>query len=271
MSRSRDESMLSRVQPAADAGFSAIGIFLSAWLDLRRDPDEVAEFEEALVATDVVLANIETIRGWAAPDRPTDACLAMEAVAWEIAERFECRYLQVIGDYEGTLAEASAGFGALCDRAGEHGLLVGLEPVPQMTNIDTLALAAEIVERADRDNGGICFDSWHFTRSTNDIADIDALSGARIMSTQWNDGTIAPAIDDYYTDTLASRVIPGDGEFQLVEMIQALDRIGATAPMGLEVPGTALWEAPIDDAAASAADAMRSLLAQARPDATPSA
>ena len=264
MSRPRTESMLDRVQPAADAGYAALGIFLSSWVEMRDDPDAVARFEDALGRTGLVLANIETARGWAAPDRPTAACLEMEALAWEIADRCECRYLQVIGDYEGTLAEAGRGFAALCDRAADHGLLGGLEPVPQRTTIDSLALAAEIVERADRDNGGICFDSWHFTRSTNDIADIDALDGQRILSTQWNDGTVEPAIADYYTDTLASRVAPGEGEFQLVEMIKALNRIGCTAPVGLEVPGAALWVAPIDEAASHVAEAMRRILAEAR-------
>ena len=264
MSRSREEPMLARVQPAADAGYAAVGMFLSSWADIRSDSEAVAELEEALERTGLVIANIETLRGWAAPDRPTDRCQALETLVWEIADRFGCRYVQIVGDYEGTIEEAAQGFAGLCDRAADHGLLVGLEAVPQMTNIDTLPLAAEIVERAGRDNGGLCFDSWHLTRSTNDVGDLSRLGDAPVVATQWNDGTIRPAIDDYYTDTLASRVVPGQGEFALVEMVRALDALGCTAPIGLEVPGTALWEAPIEDAARAAADAMRSILATAR-------
>ena len=103
------------------------------------------EVDAALDETGIVIANIEALRGWASPDHATDVCLAHEAIVWEMADRFTCRYLQVIGDYTGTVAEAGVGFGALCDRGADHGMLVGLEAVPSMTNIGTYALASEIV------------------------------------------------------------------------------------------------------------------------------
>ena len=51
-----------------------------------------------------------------------------------MADELGCRYLQAVGPYEGTLSEAAEGFGALCDRAGAHGLLVGVEFLP-FTNV----------------------------------------------------------------------------------------------------------------------------------------
>lgn len=267
-SRPRDEPMLARVQAAAEAGFAGLGMYLGAWLAMREDAAEVERFEQALDDKGLVVANIEVVRGWASPDVPNEQCLAMEAVAWDIADHFGCRYVQAIGDYEGTIDEAARGFGALCDRAADHGLLVGLEAVPAMTNIDTVTLAARIVAEADRPNGGLCFDSWHLTRSTNDLDEIRSLPGDKIMATQWNDGTIEPTFDDYYTDTLTTRVPPGAGEFALVEMLRIIDHIGSTAPLGLEVPSTALWQAPIGEAAASVVEGMRKVIAGARSPAT---
>lgn len=255
--------MTARVRAAGRAGYDAVGMYLGAWAAMREDPAQVEEFETALDETGIVVANIETLRGWASPDRADERCRGLEALTYELADRFECRYVQVIGPYTGTVAQAADGFGALCDRAGEHGLLVGIEPVPSMTNIDHMALGAEIVERADRPNGGICFDSWHLTRSTNDIADLESLDGRLVLATQWNDGTIVPEVDDYYTDTLTTRVVPGEGQFRLLEMLQALKRIGSRAPIGLEVPSTELWAAPIDVAATRSRDAMAALLAAA--------
>jgi len=172
--------------------------------------------------------------------------------------------MQAIGSYTGTIAEAAAGFGALCDRAGDHGLLVGLEWVPSMTNIEDAGTAMRIVLDADRDNGGFCFDSWHLTRSTNDLADVRALPGEKVFATQWNDGTVVPQQADYLQDCLANRVPPGDGEFELVDMVRILDAAGAPAPVGIEVCSTALWAAPVDDAARIAAEGMRAVLATAR-------
>jgi sugar phosphate isomerase/epimerase len=263
-SRPPTESMTTRVWAAASADYAAIGMNLRAWSALRADAAELEEFDAALGSTGLVVANIETLRGWAAPDRATDACTRAEGLAYELADRYGCRYVQVIGDFEGSIAEAGAGFGALCDRAADHGLLVGLEPVPSMTNIDRIGLAATIVEAADRANGGICFDSWHLTRSGDPVDVLSSLEGRCIVATQFNDGTVEPAIADYFTDTLSSRVVPGDGEFRLDEMVATLDAIGSRAPIGLEVPGLALWEQSAERSAQLAADAMRSVLAQVR-------
>ena len=262
--RSPEDSMTARVRAASAVGFSAVGIHLGAWVQLTKNPDRIDELEHALVECNMALANIETLRGWASPSSPSEKCLMQESMVWEITKRFQCRYVQVIGDYTGSIEEAAQGFGSLCDRASEYGLLVGLEPVPEMTNIDSLRVGVEIIERADRENGGICFDSWHLTRSTNQISDIERIPGGKIFATQWNDGSLTKTFDDYYTDTLSTRVPPGEGEFQLIAMMEAVQKNDCQAPIGLEVPSTELWAAPIEEAAEAAMSGMRDLLAKSK-------
>ncbi len=237
-------------------------MYLGAWAKLREDPAELERVDEALADTGLVVANIETLRGWAVPGN--DSLGIQESLAYEMAEHWGCRYVQVIGDAEGPLGRAADGFGALCDRAGEHGLLVGLEWVPSMTNIGDAATALRIVSEAGRANGGFCVDSWHFTRSTNNLDDLRALPGDKVFATQWNDGTVTPQHPDYLEDCLKNRVPPGDGEFALVDISRILDAIGSTAPIGLEVCSTALWGAPVAEAAQVSADAMRRILTTAR-------
>jgi len=263
-SRPRVDDVVARIHAAHNAGFAAIGLYMGAWHAMRDDRAEIERVDAALSETGLVVANIEVARGWASPDRANEACLEQEAIAYEMADHYGCRYMQVIGDYTGSLAEAAVGFGALCDRAGDHGLLIGLEWVPSMTNIETASTAAQIVMEADRPNGGFCFDSWHLTRSTNDLDDARNLPGERIFSTQFNDGTVEPQHPDYYEDCLMNRVAPGEGEFALVEMIRILDDIGSTAPIGLEVCSKELWDGPVEIAAHAAADGMRRVLAEAR-------
>ncbi|MEC8974600.1 MAG: sugar phosphate isomerase/epimerase family protein [Actinomycetota bacterium] len=252
--------MADRVYAAHKTGYDAIGIHLGAWAYMQEHPEDLERFDQALDETGLPVANIETLRGWASPSGPDSNCHRMEEDVWNIADKYESRYVQVIGDYTGTIEEAAEGFGSLCDRAAEHGLLVGLEAVPEMTNIGTLGLAHEIVDRANRSNGGLCFDSWHLTRSTNNPDDLLKIPGDRIFSTQWNDGPLEKVFDDYYTDTLATRLPPGKGEFSLQRMIISIQTIGSSAPIGLEVPSKELWECPITEAAAVSINGMRSLL-----------
>ena len=258
--RGHGDTMADRVYAAAGAGYSAVGIYLTAWDQMRNNPSEIEVFEQALLDTGLALANIETLRGWASPNCPSEQCLESESAAWEIADRFKCRYVQVIGNYTGTIEEAAEGFATLCDRASEHGLLVGLEAVPEMTNIETLGLAFEIVERANRANGGLCFDSWHLTRSTNDVRDLQKIPSDRILSTQWNDGSLEKTFDDYYTDTLSTRVPPGEGEFQLREMMSVIKKMNCQSPIGLEVPSKTMWAMPINDAALSSMNGIKTIL-----------
>ncbi|WP_419842723.1 sugar phosphate isomerase/epimerase family protein [Candidatus Poriferisodalis sp.] len=263
-SRPRFDDVPARIRAAADAGFAAVGLYLGAWERLRADAAEVQRIERALAETGLVIANIEVVRGWASPHRADTACTRQEALAYEIADRFGCRYLQAIGSYSGAIAQAAEGFAALCDRAADHGLLVGLEWVPSLTNIPTAAVAREIVSEADHPSGGYCFDSWHLTRSTNDLDDLRCLNGSKIFATQFNDGPVAPAHPDYLHDCLTNRVPPGHGEFALVEMVRVLDELGSTAPIGLEVCSAQLWADDVAFAAQAAADGMRAVLRQAR-------
>lgn len=259
-----DTDPVERVHAAAAAGFAGIGMFVRRWRQLRSDPAHVERFEAALDETGLRLWGMEVVAGWSADGTTTDEQQAFEAAAWEMRDRFGCAYLQAIGRGVGTPAEAAAGFAALCDRAADHGLVVALEFVPEFTDIATVADALEVVERADRDNGGFCVDSWHLTRSTNDPADILTLPGDRIFSIQMNDGPIVADDPDYYTDTISNRVPPGEGEFQLTQMIANLDTIGASCPIGLEVMSPALWALPAAEAAKSMADGMRSVVTAAR-------
>jgi sugar phosphate isomerase/epimerase len=262
-SRPRGDDIAPRVYAAAAAGYAAIGVFLGSWAQLRANPAQLDAVDEALDATGLVVANIETLRGWAVPG-PNDALAAQEALAYDMAEHWGCRYVQVIGDAEGPLDRAAEGFAALCDRAADHALAVGLEWVPSMTNIGDATTALRIVLDADRTNGGLCVDSWHFTRSTNRLDDLRAIPGDKVIATQWNDGTVTPQNPNYYEDTLSNRVVPGEGEFALAEILAILDAAGSQAPLGMEVCSAALWAAPIEQAAQRAADAMRALLTTVR-------
>ena len=94
-----------------------------------------------------------------------------------------------------------------------------------MTNIESAAAARAIVEAADCDNGGFCVDAWHITRSTNNMADVLHLPGEKVFATQWSDGPVnrSDPNQSYLEDCLTNRVVPGDGEFALVDMVRALD------------------------------------------------
>ncbi len=250
-----------RVVAAAEAGYKGIGLFMSEYLRLRNDEGRsVADIAAVLDEHDICLAEIEVIRGWSATDAQGIAeYQALEAVAFEMAENFGCRYLQAIGSFEGSDEHAAQSFAGLCDRAAEHGLLVGIEWLP-FTNIYSAADAQRLVQSADRPNGGYCVDIWHHKRGANDLSMISALEADKIFAIQMNDGSMTPTLDDYKADCMASRLAPGRGEFECVEFIRTLHTMGVNAPISLEVCSTAMWQMSAIDAARASAEGMRHVL-----------
>ncbi len=261
-SRPRHGGFDERVAAASSAGFSAIGLYVSEYRRLREDEGRsAADIRGVLDDHGVMIGEIETIVGWsaAASEQNATTCTAIEALAYEMADEFGCRYLQAIGSYEGTVDNAADGFGALCDRAADHGLKVGIEWLP-FTNIYDANDAQAIVERAARPNGGYCADIWHHTRGSNDAAMLTALDPAKIFAIQMNDGPIAPGPLDYKTDCLTTRVPPGQGEFDCVGFLSTLRAMGVDAPISMEVCSTELWAMPAADAARASADGIRRVL-----------
>ena len=262
-SRPRFGGFDERVSAAAAAGFAGIGLFALEYERLRDEEGRSAkDIGVQLDDHGLVLAEVETVHGWASSGEEAAECRRREALAYELADELGVRYLQAIGPYDGAVDEAAAGFGELCDRAAAHGLLVGIEWLPY-TNIATAADAQAIVETAARPNGGYCADIWHHRRGADDDSMLTALPADRVFAVQMDDGPRRPQLDDYKQDCLANRVVPGEGEFDCAGFVRLLTGMGVRAPISLEVCSTELWAAPARDAAARAADAMRAVLAEA--------
>ena len=198
---------------------------------------------ELLDEHDLLLAEIEVVPGLGRDGRGGDDAAEVEATAWRMADAFGCRYLQCIGPAELPPADAARAFGGVCDRAADHGLVVGLEFLP-FTDIVDVHDARRLVEAADRPNGGICVDIWHHERGARDLDAITALPAELVVGVQVNDGARRPADPDYYTDCLANRVPPGEGEFDLVGFIAAVRDTGTTVNWSPEVCSAWGWAHP---------------------------
>lgn len=244
-----------RIRLAAEHGFGSIGLFVGQFLALEKEGWSTSRIAETLDQHGVGLSEIEVITGLGRDGRGGDRAALWEDAAWRLADAFGCRYLQVIGP-AGERVEAARAFGTLCDRAADHGLVVGLEFVP-FTDIVSAGDSWRIVEDAGRANGGVCVDVWHVERGTRDLEELARIPGELITGVQVNDGTIEPADPDYYTDCLAHRRAPGDGEMRVAEILSIVRASGSVVPWSVEAPSTSGWAAPDEHVARCAAGLRR--------------
>jgi sugar phosphate isomerase/epimerase len=186
---------------------------------------------------------------------------ADEALA--MAEALRVESITVIGQATSDLPpdEVAGPFGAVCDRAAGFGARVHLEFIP-MTAITDLASAWAIVEGADRPNGGVLFDTWHFFRGDPDLDLLGRVPGERIFAVQIDDA--AAEVRGSMREDTQHRLLPGDGVFDLPGAVRALDRIGALRWVGPEVISPVTEAMPPVEAARVAGDRVRELIARVR-------
>lgn len=151
-------------------------------------------------------------------------------------------------------------FGRVCDRAAAFGARVQFEFLP-FSVVPSLRLAWEIVRAADRPNGGVLFDTWHFYRGEPDFDVLAGVPGERIFCVQLDDALSEP-VGDLRAET-NRRLLPGDGALDLIRAIRALDDIGALRSVGPEVLSPELAAMPVRESAALAMAKAREVVAAA--------
>jgi len=158
------------------------------------------------------------------------------------------------------LADLAEPFARLCDAAAEFGAEVHLEFIP-FTIVRDLALAWDIVRTADRANGGLVFDTWHFFRGAPDFDLLATIPGERVLQVQLDDAAAVP--EGPLREETQRRLLPGDGAFDLPRVIRALASIGGLRRVGPEVISPVLAALPIQDAATLALARTRAAVAGA--------
>ena len=104
-----------------------------------------------------------------------------------------------------------------------------------ISSIPDLAAGWPIVAGADRANAGLCFDTWHYFRSTPAPDLLASLPGDKVFEVQLADATRALQGRDLTDDLLRFRRLPGEGELPIAEATDALKAIGAWRSVGPEV------------------------------------
>lgn len=159
------------------------------------------------------------------------------------------------------VAEIVDAFGSLCDRAAGFGAQVHLEPMPMLA-INDLAYGWTIVAGADRPNGGLLVDTWHFFRGNPDFSTLDNIPGEKIFGVQISDA--AAEVGGSLIEDTFNRMIPGEGLFDLTRLLGALDAKGALRWVGPEVISPATEAADASEVAVLTRKRIEDLIAETR-------
>ncbi len=136
-------------------------------------------------------------------------------------------------------------FAALTALAAQRGIQTVVEPVPGLT-VGDLPTAQAAREHVGRPDFRILIDTMHLVRSGSTAADLAATDPDCIGYAQLNDTTLQPRMDNYMEEAMFERMVPGEGELPLLDILSALPR---GVVIEIEVPRRSLALAgvsPID-------------------------
>jgi sugar phosphate isomerase/epimerase len=136
-------------------------------------------------------------------------------------------------------------FAILTELAAQRGVQTVVEPVPGLT-IGDLPTAVAAREHVGRSDFRLLIDAMHLVRSGSGAADVAALDGDHIGYAQLNDTTLRPRLGNYMEEAMFERMVPGEGELPLPDILSALP---PDIVIELEVPRRSLALAgvsPID-------------------------
>jgi sugar phosphate isomerase/epimerase len=262
-------SFRERVDAAVAGGFAGISLWGRDYERARADGLSDADIRAELADRGLVVAELDGAWAWlpGAAEVEIGGALAQEAFfqyreddLFRLGDAVGARSINAVDVFGGDwgVDDAAEAFASLCDRAAEHNLLVHLEFLP-WSRIPDVATAWTIVDTADPPNGGIAVDSWHFFRGSPDWDTLASVPGGRVLGIQLSDGPEQPE-DNLISATLRARRLPGAGDFDLARLVGTLEKIGAAAPVGVEIFSDELHAIAPDEAARRAGDATRALL-----------
>ena len=247
-----------KLAAAAKAGFRAVEIFENDLTFFRGKPRDAR-----LMAADLglELVALQPLRDFEAMPDPAraknfDRAARKLDLMHELGARLLCLCSNVSPDAIDDRERAARDLAELADLARQHGMRIGYEALAWARWVKDWTAAWDIVRAADRDNLGIVLDSFHICVRGNPIEPIAALPAEKIALVQVAD---APALTmDPLSLSRHYRCYPGQGDYPIVDYLDAVTRSGYRGPLSLEIFNDQFRGA---SAAAIAIDGMRSLRA----------
>lgn len=252
-----DASPAEQVGAAAGAGFDALGVRVMPAADEKVWPmlGNSAHLRETLARLDdtgmhVLDVELIVLR----PDyREGDVLAVLDA-----GHRLGARFALVLG-YDSDRTRLADNFTRVCVAAADRGIRPGLEFM-KYSAVPTIEAAVRVVRQSGHPSGSVLVDALHLQRSGGSPASLAAVPPDLLPYGQLCDGPLLPVWpddDDARVESRTGRLLPGEGEFPLHELMNVLPTDSA---LSVEAPVRASRELPAAERAAQAFAAASSLL-----------
>lgn len=224
-----------KLEAIAAAGFRAVEIFETDLIAFPGSPADVRRMCADLGLTIITCQPFRDFEGM--PDGRRQRTFDRAERKFDLLQELGCDLLFVCStvspEAQGGIDRLAADFAELGERAARRNLRVGYEALAWSPLIHDYRDAWEIVRRTGRDNVGLILDSFHVLSRGLELGSMKAVPGERIFFVQVAD---APKLQtDYLSWSRHWRCMPGQGDFDLVGFMDALETTGYDGYVSLEI------------------------------------
>jgi 3-dehydroshikimate dehydratase len=224
-----------KLEAIAAAGFTGVEIFESDLLSFNGKPKDVARLAESLGLKIVTFQPFRDFEGMPEPQRTRTFARAERK--FDLMGELGCDLLMICSNVApasvGGIDRAAADFHELGEHARKRNIRVGFEALAWGRHINDYRDAWEVVRRADHPAIGITLDSFHILARKTDLNAIRSIPREKIVLVQLAD---APWLDmDVISWSRHFRCFPGQGDFPLMEFMEAVLDTGYEGLLSLEI------------------------------------
>ena len=219
---------------AQRAGYDGIGLWatdVSAYLERGGS---YGALRERLAANGLSVPELCFAGGWmyVAEDERKLALAKARALS-RMARQLDAGCLVAVPSFQhGDLDDAVRDFRELCDVAAEESVRVALEFNGVAKQVRSLAVGLDVVDQANRPNGGLLVDSFHFFVGGSSLPDIDRIPLNRLFLVHLSDAAHLPL--EQFTTSHRHRFFPGHGIANVRQTVERLQRLGYQGFFSLE-------------------------------------
>ncbi len=179
----------------------------------------------------------------------------------DLCQQFGIQTLLVVADFVDKVDRTALGRSLVsltqaAQWAAGFGVTLALEFRGNNTFCASLDTALSLVQACGEPNVGVNLDVFHYYTGPSKFEDFAHLTLDRLAHVQIAD--LSGVARELATD--ADRVLPGDGDFQLVPILDVLRRLGYAGWVSLELMNPTLWRANPKQVAEIAFTALRKIL-----------
>lgn len=254
----RPTGLEEKIRIAAEAGYQGIELWHREIEEYVERGGRLRVLKRLIVDSGLRVPSTINLKGWFEAESEGDPVWGLCRRRMEDAAELGAEFIVAGPPQErGCLERGAENYGRLLRMGREMGVRPAMEFLGFVAGINTIERAREVVRGCGEEGGTIVMDPFHVFRGGGEFGEVARLEAGEIAVCHFNDATFEI---DRELQTDGDRVMPGEGELPLVEMLRDLIRIGYSKWLSLELFSRGLWERDAEEVAGEGLARMRELI-----------